>query len=362
MMQLPQRRAQCFDRITGIMFAMQVAVLKGQGGVLTSLFHYARMWDSVGIPSVCLYRGPAAERLRAAGVNVIDAPRGLIRPLFGLTPDFRRLRREIGAACGTDPDVVMVHSDLALRSVRRMFPAAVIMTCCHTDKTKHKRDADIVVTLNPDQHDRVTRELAGSRARTFMLGHPFMMEPPPAAVTGEGPLRINYIARLIADKDPLTFVRAMAALQARPRPDVRLIGDGPLQDEVKQALQAAGVEGEFPGWRSQPFEDFTRNDILVLPSKWEGLPWLLLEAQARSVPTIASDIPGNKLALGDGAYGDMFPVGDCKSLADRLDAALANLDVLRAKAELGRIELPNRFGPQAFWNGLEDAMRSVKPR
>lgn len=143
---------------------------------------------------------------------------------------------------------------------------------------------------------------------------------------------------------------------------MRLIGDGPLRDEVKQELQAAGVEGEFPGWRSWPFEDFARNDFLVLPSKWEGLPWLLLEAQARSVPTIASDIPGNKLALGDGAYGDIFPAGDCKSLADRLDAALADLDVLRAKAERGRIELPNRFGPQAFWNGLEDAMLSVKPR
>lgn len=179
---------------------------------------------------------------------------------------------------------------------------------------------------------------------------------------GEGRPRINYVARLIADKDPLTFVRAAAALRKRPQPAVRLIGDGPLQDEVKQALQAAGVEGEFPGWRSQPFEDFTRNDILVLPSTWEGLPWLLLEAQARGVPTIASDIPGNRVALGDGAYGDIFRVGDAKALAERLDAALADLGALRAKAERGRAELPNRFGPHAFWNGLEDAMRSVKLR
>ena len=170
MMQLPQRRAQRFDRITGNMFAMQVAVLKGQGGVLTSLFHYARMWDSVGVPSVCLYRGPSAEPLRAAGVKIIDAPRSLTSPLFALTPHVSRLRREIRAAGqGSDPDCIMVHSDLALRAVRRLFPGAIIIAQCHSDKTKRKRRADIVVTLNPDQHERVTRELAGSRARTLML-------------------------------------------------------------------------------------------------------------------------------------------------------------------------------------------------
>lgn len=343
------------------MFAMQVAVMKGRGGVLTSLLHYARMWDSVGVPSVSLYRGPAAEPLRAAGINFIDAPPSLTSPLFALAPGLGRLRREVLAAGGGgDPDCVILHSDRAMRAVRRMFPATIIVACCHSDKTKNKRDADIVVTLNPDQHARVTRALAGSRARTFMLGHPFAMVPPPAPVTGEGQMRINFVARFVAEKDPLTFARATAVLRTRPLPAVRLIGEGPLQGEVKHALGAAGVQAEFPGWRSRPFEDFTRNDILVLPSTWEGLSWLLLEAQARGVPTIASDIPGNKLALGDGAYGDIFPVGDSQALAGRLDAALVDLSALRAKAERGRAELPNRFGPQAFWNELQDAMRSVK--
>jgi glycosyltransferase involved in cell wall biosynthesis len=343
------------------MFAVQVAVMKGRGGVLTSLSHYARMWDSVGVPSVCLYRGPATEPLRAAGVGVIDAPRSLTSPLFALTPALGRLRREIRAAGhGADPDCVMVHSDRALHAVRRMFPAAIIMTRCHSDKTKNKRNADIVVTLNPDQHERVTRELAGSRARTFMLGHPFMMDPTPALVTGEGSARINFVARFVADKDPLTFAHAVAQLRTRPLPPVRLIGDGPLQEDAKLALQAAGVEGEFLGWRSRPFEDFTRSDILVLPSRWEGLPWLLLEAQARGVPTIASDVSGNRLALGDGAYGDIFPVGNPEALAGCLDSALPNLGALRAKAERGRADLPDRFGPRAFWNRLQEAMRTVR--
>ena len=153
------------------MFALQVALMKGQGGVLTSLFHYARMWDTVGIRSACLYRGPAADRLRAANVNVIDAPPGLTWPLFGLTPDFRRLRRDIRAACGGDSGFAMVHSDLALRSVRRMFPSAILMTRCHSDKTKRKHGADIVVTLNPDQHERYTESQVSPRERSCLATH-----------------------------------------------------------------------------------------------------------------------------------------------------------------------------------------------
>lgn len=343
------------------MFALQVAVMKGRGGVFTSLFHYARMFDLVGVPSLCIYRGPVAEPLRAGGVKVLDAPSSLTSPLFALTPDLGRVRRAVHAQTGgADPTFAMIHSDLALRNIRRAFPNTLIMTRCHSDKTKRKRDADIVVTLNPAQHERVTRELAGSRARTFMLGHPFMMEPPPAPLAAEGPVRINYVARFAPAKDPMTFVRAVALMKTMPPPPIRMIGAGPMQEEVKAACEAVGVAAEFPGWRPKPFEDFSRNDILVLPSTWEGLPWLLLEAQARGVATIASDISGNKLALGDGAFGDIFVTGDAQALAERMDAALAQPDVLRAKAERGRAELPSRFGPQAFWQGLQDAMRVVK--
>lgn len=345
------------------MFALQVAVMKGRGGVFTSLFHYARMFDQVGVGSLCLYRGPAGEPLRAGGVNALDAPPSLTSPLFAFTPDLGRLRRAVRAQSGGgDPDFAMVHSDKALRAIRRAFPQTIIMTRCHSDKTKRKRDADIVVTLNPAQHEMVTHALEGSRARTYMLGHPFMMETAPRPLAAEGPVRLNYVARFTAAKDPMTFVRALSAMATKPLPPIRMIGDGPLQEEIKAAVAAAGLQVEFTGWRPKPFADFSRNDILVLPSTWEGLPWLLLEAQARGVPTVASDISGNKLALGDGAYGEIFPTGDPAALAAALDTALAHLDALRHRAEEGRAALPNRFGPQAFWNGLRSAMADVKER
>jgi glycosyltransferase involved in cell wall biosynthesis len=340
-------------------FALQVAILKGDGGILTSVIQFARMCDSVGVKSICLYRGPSSDKLRREGVDFIPAPPSLTSPFFVLLPDVSRLRNQIRKYAGQDPDYINVHSDLALRNMRRLYPASILLTQCHSDKTKRKHNADIVLTLNPDQHEKVTRELAKSHAQTFMLGHPFSI-PTVVPPHNAGPIRINYVARLVAAKDPLTLVRAVAKLKTRQYPELRFIGDGPLQVKVQKIASSLGTKAEFSGWRSSPFDDFTSNDILVLPSKWEGLPWLLLEAQARGIPTIASNIAGNALALGGGAYGDLFEMGDADSLARKLDAAVNDLSNLQKKAKQGQIQLEKRFGPQIFWDGLQRAIQSVK--
>jgi len=342
------------------MIAMQVAIMKGRGGVLTSILHYARMWESVGVASLCLYRGPARQFLHEHGINVIEAPAGLTSPLFPFIGRIADLRNEIVNTVGGRPDCVMVHSDLALRNVRRLFPETVAMTRCHTDKTKHKKCADIVITLNPDQHKDVTRKLIGTRAQTYMLGHPFVPSQEAELSKSGNNIRINYVARFVPEKDPLTFVRAISLLKSRPLPDIRLIGDGPLRSQAEQVLREASIDGEFTGWRSEPLKDFTRKDVLVLPSTWEGLPWLLLEAQSKCIPIIASNISGNNLALGNGVYGDIFRAGDAKSLAQCLDTAIASTETLREKAEKGRNELAKRFGPDVFWNKLLSAIHKVK--
>lgn len=342
------------------MRAMQVAIMNGKGGVFTSLFHYARMWEIVGVPSVCLFHGPTPEPLRAAGLEVIDAPRSLTMPHFPWTLSFRRIRQEVRERLGGDPDCIMVHTDLALRTIRSMFPSAIAMTRCHTDKTFLKHKSHIVITLNPDQHRRVSVDLRNSPARVCMFGHPFVMDPPPKPVTQKGPLRLNFVARFNGAKKPLLFARAMELLAVRPRPLIRMIGDGPLRQQVEDAMSAAGIQCDFTGWRSQPFDDFTCEDILVLPSSWEGLPWLLLEALARGVLIVASDIPGNMLALDNGRYGDVFPNGDAEALAKTLDLAITDLDRLREKADQGRADLASRFGPEVFWRNIQNEISALR--
>jgi glycosyltransferase involved in cell wall biosynthesis len=335
------------------MFVLQTALLKERGGVDTALMHYARMFDAVGVAHGALYRGAALADFRAAGIDAAEAPADLTAPLFFCTAAFRRLRAWIAERARGGPVLAIVHSDMAAPILRRLAPGARMVAPCHSDKAKRKRGVDVVVTLNPAQHELVRAILRGSRARAFLLGNPYVDQEraPPSA---EGPLRLNFCARFIPAKDPMTLMRA--ARLAKADAPCRFIGAGPLEETLRAAAAGAPFEISFPGWRPDPFVDFTRGDVLVLPSAWEGLPYLLQEALARGVPVIASDIAGNRQALGDGAYGALFPFGDAAALASAIDAGRADLDALGAKAQNGRAQLPARYGAAPFWAALQAAL------
>jgi glycosyltransferase involved in cell wall biosynthesis len=342
------------------MLALQVAVMKGQGGVFTSLFHYARMWDANGVRSVCLYSGPGAELLRAAGIDVIDAPRSLQSPLFPLTPAFGRLRAQIRER-GGDIDCAMVHSDRALRAVKAMFPRAVVMTRCHSDNFKHKAPAHLVVTLNEEQQRAAAAALPNNRVRVF--GNPFAPAPnEPGPRDEEGPagrVRFNFIGRVEQVKDPLTLIRAFGAAELPPNTELRIIGAGSQDDDVRAAA-AADLRIAHAGWLEHPFSHFDRSDILVLPSEWESYSWVIREALHHRVPLIASDIYVHREASGDGAYGALFPVGDAKALTALLQRAAANPAELRAMAANGRDALYARYGAVPFWSAMRAEIEAIR--
>jgi glycosyltransferase involved in cell wall biosynthesis len=327
------------------MFALQVAVMKGRGGILSAVTHYARMFEAVGVASATLYRGPAPDVVRSSG-KLIEAPASLTSPFNALFPD-AALRRSMLEAGGGAPDIAIVHSDLALGAIERLFPGIRVAAVCHSDKLKRKGRADLIVTLNGAQTAAARAELPN--VRVAQLGNPYVAPAPPALPSGERP-RLNFVARFIDTKQPLTLIEAVAKLDDRPA--LRFIGAGELEADMRAALAAAGIEAEFTGWVWSPFAHFHSRDILVLPSLWEGLPYLLQEALDHGAPIIASNNPGNCAALADGAYGALFETGDAQALAAAIREAIANLDALRSKAEKGGAAMRARYGAEAFWRAL----------
>lgn len=333
------------------MFVLQVALVKGRGGITTAVEEYERMCRAVGVRSASVFAGPAAEALRAQGVDVIDAPRTITSPL----PLPTGLRQAIASRAQGERVLAIVHSDMALGAIRRAVPDAIIATPCHSDKFERKSGADLVITLNGDQQTRVAAGLRRSKARVSLLGNPYIASS--KQIEAGGPARINFAARFIPTKDPMTLLRAAPLLTQKAQ--LRFIGAGALEAEMHAAAAQSGVAAEFPGWLSDPFADFHRGDVLVLPSHWEGLPYLLQEALDRAVPIVAADNPGNRTALGDGAYGELFPVGAAEALARALDQVLAHPAAARAKAERGRAALHANYGAQAFWQKLQTEIAAI---
>lgn len=332
-------------------------MVKGRGGIATAVAHYERMFRRVGIRSAIVFSGPSIDAVREDGADVVDAPDLLTSPLAGVLPLLGGLRQSLLQRTNGEPIVAIVHSDRTLPALKRMLPNATFVAPCHSDKFKHKEAADLVITLNAAQH--AAAQAAMKRPRIAQLGNPYVAEPAPALLPARAP-RLNFVARFIPTKDPLALLRAAALLPAPP--PLRFSGDGELAPQVRAAAAQSELEVEFAGWDRTPFARFHANDILVLPSHWEGLPYLLQEALDHGVATIASDIPGNRSALGDGAFGALFPLGDDQALAACLGEALANLDALRAKAEKGRAALRQRYGAEAFWRALSAELQQVGER
>jgi len=343
------------------MFAVQCAMLKGTGGVFTSMFHYARMFEANGVRSVCVHRGPHAERLRDAGLDVIEAPSTLTLPFFPLTPDFARLRFAIRAR-GGDPDFFLAHSDLAMPGLKRMFPRAIATTRCHSDKTKNKKGADLVITLNPSQDAMVRRELPGQRIA--LLGNPFV---PPANDPGprdeDGPggrIRFNFLGRVEQVKDPITLIKAFGAANLPVDTELRIIGAGSQMDEAKECASAIAKPVEFAGWLNQPFATFDRGDIVVFPSEWESYSWVIREAMHHGVPIIASDIDVHRWASQNGECAMLFPMGDSQALAASLERACRDTAALRAMSELGREMLTRDYSARGYWTRLSNELAEVR--
>jgi glycosyltransferase involved in cell wall biosynthesis len=123
------------------------------------------------------------------------------------------------------------------------------------------------------------------------------------------------------------LVEAAAAVIPE-HPDLHLVlaGDGPLIDEVRDQVAAAGLADRvhFLGTRRDVPALLAASDSFVLPSLWEGLPLALVEAMAGRLPVIATDVSGTEQVMIGGRTGWVVPPGDASALAEAMRELLAD--------------------------------------
>lgn len=158
---------------------------------------------------------------------------------------------------------------------------------------------------------------------------------------------VAYIARLMPQKDPLTYVRTVAACHARgAQAQFLLIGDGKLRADTEALARELALDESklrFLGERKDVPELLPGVDIYVLPSLWEGLPFALLEAMAAAVPSVCSAIPGNDEAIVDGETGRLVPPRDPEAAAAAICELLGDPARARRMGEAGLERLRRDF-------------------
>ncbi|WP_090673105.1 glycosyltransferase [Aureimonas jatrophae] len=154
------------------------------------------------------------------------------------------------------------------------------------------------------------------------------------------------VARMTEQKGHGVLLDALAGLRER-HPDLvcLLAGDGPLRATLQDRAGAIGLGRtvRFLGERDDVADLMAAADCLVLPSLFEGLPLVVLEAMAAGLPVVATRIGGTSEAVEDNGTGWLAEPGDAASLRETLALALADRAELARAGQAGRIRFETTF-------------------
>jgi glycosyltransferase involved in cell wall biosynthesis len=202
-------------------------------------------------------------------------------------------------------------------------------------------------------------------------------EPPdvdPAAVRAEFgfapgcPLAI-FIGRLAAQKAVDDLLSALDLLQ-HTEPELRtlIVGDGPLRDQLKARAHAFTLDAsvKFLGHREDVPRLLAASDLLVLPSLYEGLPNVVLEAMRFRKPVVATAAPGTTEVVVDGATGRLVPMRDFVALARGIRELIRDPETAHRMGEAGRVRAEAEFRAETmverFASLYEEIARAKGPR
>jgi glycosyltransferase involved in cell wall biosynthesis len=144
---------------------------------------------------------------------------------------------------------------------------------------------------------------------------------------------VGYVGRMVPQKNPELLLNAFAGVvPGNPKAVLVLVGDGPLMSQVRSRIDELGIAdrvrllGARPGRALMP-----AFDVFVLPSRYEGFPYVALEAMDAGLPLIATDKSNCQILIGDDEAGIVTPSGCVASLRKAL-ADLIEDSVRRRRA------------------------------
>lgn len=216
------------------------------------------------------------------------------------------------------PDIIHSHHNWLISSLaKRLFPDIPVVTTCHgTDLRQYQncphlrekvlagcRHLDAAMVLNDDQKQFIEKHYGLSREKVIITGAGYndavftqSKKPSP------NPVQLVYAGKLINAKGLPWLLTALKSI-AEPNWQLHIVGGGSgnEKDECIQLAKDFGervlIHGKIPQVRLADI--FKQAHIFILPSLFEGLPLVVLEALASGSRVISTNLPGVMEVLGD---------------------------------------------------------------
>jgi glycosyltransferase involved in cell wall biosynthesis len=182
-------------------------------------------------------------------------------------------------------------------------------------------------------------------------------EAVPADVTTLGIPRgsqvLLTIGRLDRQKGLATLIDAATIVAPRfPQAHFLLVGDGPQRTDLDHLIREKGLAGRIhlAGWRPDVPELLAAGTALILPSLWEGLPNVVLEAMAAGLPVVATRVEGTSELVIDGRTGLLVPAQAPQDLAFAIEQILSDPAHARTMGQSARERATAEFS----WDKMVD--------
>lgn len=138
-----------------------------------------------------------------------------------------------------------------------------------------------------------------------------------------------------------------------PGAEFLALGSGSCEDEVRKCKNLT-----FLGYRENAVEYIKASDFLILPSIYEGLPNVVLEAMAVGTPVIAAGVSGVPEIVDDGKTGLIVPPGESAPLREAIERLLRDED-LRAALASGALSKAGEFEMKKMVASYEGLLREI---
>ena len=175
---------------------------------------------------------------------------------------------------------------------------------------------------------------------------------------------VAIVGRVTFKKGYGEFIDAAAIIRSQ-RQDVRFLAIGPDDDQSESSLHAQvkrlGLENCFRwlGMQTNMPEWYALMSVIALPSYREGLPRVIMEAAASSVPMVASDIPACRELIEPGRTGLLVPVKNSRALAEAILQILRDPDWAREMGVRARLKAEREFDQLPVFERVRDAYNEL---
>jgi glycosyltransferase involved in cell wall biosynthesis len=347
----------------------------GLGGSERLTLSYARGLSARGHQTLIAH-GPPVELVgvvEEAGVDhrLVSERRLGVRTLRPWMRGLRSLLREFA------PDVIHAQSTRTTLISALVGPRTPLLTTVHGIERSEEALAAMLLRASRARVSAVSQASADGVLR-HRLSPPIAVVPPGVdvaelerAATGAPGSPISARRPLVvcvARHDHVKGIDVLldafpGVLESVPAAGLQLVGAGDDHESLIARASALGIAHavEFAGLQPHPAPYLSAADLVVLPSRREGLPVSALEALALAKPLVASAVGGTPDVVRDGDTGWLVPPEQPAALAAAISSALLDPAERARRAERGRALVARTYSMDGMIDRIEELCSSLAP-